>query len=226
MRPEITEQETIESLGPYFFIQRKAGHRLTNDSVILASFAAESLTDNDTVIDLGTATGAIPLLLSFKISVKYITGIEVDGTAASTAQKNVDANNLSDKIEIINADYRTLPERYPEGAFTAVVSNPPYVKAGAGRVSPKMERAAGRSELFGGLPDLVRTSSHLAGGSGKIFYVFPVSRLAEMLEEAQKNGLKVRRLRFVRTGKAKEASLFLIELGQTGGFAIEEPMFL
>lgn len=225
-RPETTTDEIIESLGPYFFIQRKAGHRLTNDSVALASFTAQSLTENDTVIDLGTATGAIPLLLSFKTNVRHITGVEVDEDSTMTARKNVEANGLSDRVNILNADYRTLVDIYPEGSFTAVVSNPPYTKAGTGRVSPKKERAVARSEVFGGLPDLVRVSSHLAGEAGRIFYVFPASRLSEMMEEAQRSGLQIRRLQFVHTAKEKAASLFLIELGRLGGLLLEEPLFL
>lgn len=225
-RPEADSEETIESLGLYFFIQRKAGHRLTNDAISLASFAAEFLSDDDTVIDLGTATGAIPLILSHTTNVKHITGVEVDEAASITARKNVDGNGLADKIEILNADYRTLVGKYPEGTFSAIISNPPYTKAGTGRVSPEKERAAGRYEVFGGLSDLVRVSSHLAGRSGRIFYVFPVSRLQEMLEEARISGLKVRRLRFVHTGRDKKASLFLIELGRLGGLLLEEPLFL
>lgn len=225
-RPEITLDETMESLGPYFFIQRKAGHRLTSDSVALASFAAQSLTDKDNVIDLGTATGAIPLILSYKTRVRHITGVEIDEAAAGTALRNVETNGLSERIEVIAADYRTLADRYPEGAFSAVISNPPYTKAGTGRISPTRERAAARSELFGGLPDLLEVSNHLAGKDGRIFFVFPVSRLSEMLEGAQKRGLKLRRLQFVHAGPGKEASLFLIELGRDGGFKLEEPLIL
>ncbi|MBI2400676.1 MAG: methyltransferase, partial [Deltaproteobacteria bacterium] len=162
-RPDITEQETIESLGPYFFIQRKAGHRLTSDTVALAEFAAQSLSEKDTLIDLGTATGALALLFSWKTEMKRITGVEVDIEAAEAALRNIDVNGLADRVSIIKADYRDLAGMYPEGAFTAVASNPPYTKAGTGRVSPLMQRAIARSEVLGGLPDLLRASKHLAG---------------------------------------------------------------
>lgn len=220
--PLITTDETLESLGPYFFIQRKAGHRLTSDSVALSEFASSSLTENDTVIDLGTATGAIALLLAWKSAAKSITGVEIDRGAFETASRNVEANGLDERVKVINADYRDLPAVFPEGSFSAVVSNPPYTKAGTGRVSPDKERAIGRSEVMGGLSDLLKVSVHLAGKAGKIFYVFPTSRLSEMMEEASSFGLNVRRLRFLRTGPEKNASLFLVELGGQGGLAIEE----
>lgn len=222
MRPFVTDEETLESLGPYFFIQRKTGLRLTSDTVSLAEFASETLTENDTVIDLGAATGAIALLLAAKTKAKSITGVEVDEKAFETALRNVEANGLGGRVSVVNADYRDLPSRYQEGSFTTVVSNPPYTKAGTGRVSPKKERAAAMCEVMGSLSDLVRVSKYLAGDSGKIFYVFPVSRLAEMFQEACARGLNVRRLRFLRGAPGKKASVFFVELGRDGGCVLEE----
>lgn len=224
--PEIASDETIETLGPYFFIQRKAGPRLTSDTVALADFAAGALTENDTVIDLGTSTGALALLVSFKAGARRICGVEIDDEAASVARRNVEANGLNDRIEIVTADYRELAGRYARGSFSAVVSNPPYTKAGQGRVSPKKERAGARCEMFGGLEDLVAASAHLAGDDGRIFFVFPVARLSEMMEEAGRQGLKVRRLVFAHPGPKRPASVFLVELGRQGALEIGGPVFL
>lgn len=214
-----------ENLGPYFFDQKKAGLRLTSDSVALAQFAAQSLTGDDTVIDIGTATGAVLLMLAWKTQTRSLTGVEVDKDACAAAERNVAANGLEGRVAVVNADYRDLPGMYAEGAFKAVVSNPPYTKAGAGRLSPKAGRAAARSEVMGSLADLVRVSRHLAGKEGRIFLVYPVERLSELLAQAGKSGLKAIRLRFIHTGKAKEARLFLVELGSGGGLEIEEPLF-
>jgi len=218
----VKDDETLERLGPYFFIQKKAGLRLTGDTVSLSDFAAQTLTENDTVMDLGTATGALALLLAWKTGAKSITGVEVDEKAFEAASRNIDANGLAGRVSVINADYRGLPSLYTEGSFTAVVSNPPYTKAGAGRVSPEKERAAARSEVMGTLADLLRVSKYLVGDSGKIFYVFPVARLSEMLEEACACGLNLRRLRFLRAASGKKASVFLVEFGKEGGCSLEE----
>ena len=74
---------------------------------------------------------------------------------------------------------------------------------------------------MGGLSDLLKVSRHLAGTSGKIFYVFPASRLSEMMEEASLIGLNVRRLRLLRSAPFKTASLFLVELGCEGGLNLK-----
>lgn len=218
-------EETFEKLGPYGFIQKKKGHRLTQDTVLLSEFLLP-LDETDSVIDLGTGTGAIPLVLAWKTGVSRIEGVEVDDVAASIAQRNIEANNLSSRISITKKDFRDLPGLYPEGAFSVVVSNPPYVKAGSGRMSPVHERAVARGEVMGGLKDLVEVSSHLAGKDGKIFYVFPVLRLFELIGEIKEMRLKARRLKFVHTKPDKTARLFLIEAGRTGELKIEEPVFL
>ncbi|HEY4708005.1 MAG TPA: methyltransferase [Thermodesulfobacteriota bacterium] len=220
-RPEISPDEILESLGPYFFVQRKAGHRLTGDTLSLAEFAIPTLTDKDTVIDLGTGTGALPLLFAWKTKVRRITGVEIDAGTAATANKNVSANGIEHRVEILKRDYRELKSVYPEGAFSVVVSNPPYTKAGTGRISPKKERAGARAELFGGLSDLIDISAYLAGGDGRVFYVFPKARLSEMLEGLGRAGLDARRVRFISSKPGKEPDLFLIEAGRGGGLRIE-----
>lgn len=221
-RPQVSEGETLERLGPYFFLQRKAGHKLTGDSVELAEFAAPSLDETDTVIDIGTGTGAIPLMLAWKSRAGRITGVEIDGEAARTARKNVEANALSGRVGIMDRDFRELRECFPEGSFTAVISNPPYGKAGAGRISPVRERAAARAELHGGLADLVSISAYLTGGKGRVFFVFPTARLQEMLSELGKYGLRPTRLRFLGEEQGRTPRLFLIEAGSGKGLKIEQ----
>ncbi len=221
-RPRISEGETLERLGPYFFVQRKTGQRLTGDTVELAGFAAPSLHENDSIIDIGTGTGAIPLILAWKSGAGKITGVEIDGEAAGTAKKNVRANSLSGRIDIMNRDFRVLRECFPEGAFTAVISNPPYGKAGAGRISPERERAAARTEVHGGLADLVSISAYLTGRKGRVFYVFPTARLKEMLSELGNAGFRPTRLRFLAEKEGRAPRLFLIEAGREKGMEIEQ----
>lgn len=223
--PSISEEETVEELGPYFFIQKKTGHRLTVDSVLLADFIA-SPEESDSVIDIGTGSGAIPLMLSYKTGSGNIVGVEIDPESALTAKRNVVANGLASRITIVESDFRELKGVFSEGSFQRVVSNPPYVKTGTGRLSPHRGRDAARSELKGNLADLVEISRHLAGSTGRIYFVFPVRRLFEMLGEVKKAGLNAGRLRFVHTDPKKPAKLFLIEAGRGLVLKTEEPVFL
>lgn len=220
-KPHISEGETLERLGPFFFVQRKAGQRLTSDTVELAEFAAPALHENDSIIDIGAGTGAMPLILAWKSGVGKITGVEIDEGAAGTARKNVEANGLSSRIDFVKADFRSLKERFRQGEFTAVISNPPYGKAGAGRISPKSERAAARAEVHGGLADLISISAYLTGGKGRVFYSFPTARLPEMLIELGKSGFRPARMKFLGKKPGRAPKLFLVEARKEGGMEIE-----
>ncbi|MBI4949212.1 MAG: methyltransferase [Deltaproteobacteria bacterium] len=214
----------MEKIGPYSFIQG-SGQKVTNDPLLLADFVLP-LNADDRVIDLGTGTGIIPLLLASKSRAKRITGVEIDTEACSVFERNIADNGLEGMVEAVLSDYRDLKSIYKAGSFSLVVANPPYIKAGAGRVSPKKQRAVARSEVKGTLKELIDISKYLAGEKGRVAYVFPVARLFEMLGEARVAGLKVRRLRFIHTSRLKPAKLFLIEAGQEGGLVIEEPVNL
>ncbi|MBI5643885.1 MAG: methyltransferase [Deltaproteobacteria bacterium] len=217
--------EAVEKIGPYTFSQEGTGQRLTQDPMLLADFALP-LKKEDSVMDIGTGAGVIPLLLAWKSAVSEIVGVEIDGLAAELAVRNVEENRLASRIRIVKRDFRDLKEEFSEGSFSLVVSNPPYIKKGSGRVSPGKERAIARSEVHGELKELLAISKYLIGKGGRVCYVFPVARLFEMLKEVREAGLKARRLRFIHTSPKKAAKLFLIEAGYGGELFIEEPVYL
>lgn len=213
-----------EELGPYSFTQPTSGQRITTDSLCLLDFILP-LGQDDTVIDLGAGAGLIPLMLAWRTPATRIVGIEIDPQACAIATKNVAANSLEKRITIINDDLREAVNIFAEGSFRIVASNPPFRKAGAGRQSPDSRRELARAETAT-LKELIEVSKHLAGRDGRIFYVFPVSRLFEMLREGKAAGLTPARLRFVHTKADAAAKFFLIELGRDGALVIEEPVIL
>ncbi|MBI5598742.1 MAG: methyltransferase [Deltaproteobacteria bacterium] len=211
LKKTIATAGAAEGIGPFTFTQAK-GQRLTYDSVLLAGFLPP-LGKNDAVVDLGTGSGVIPLILCSRSGAGRIVGVEVDGESAEIAGKNVRRNGLRARVEIINRDWRELKDVYPPGSFSVVVSNPPYMKRGEGRVSPARQRALARYETAGTLSDLVEISVYLAGASGRIFYVYPARRFEELILELEKRGIKPLRVAFARTG-GKNPKIFLIEAGK------------
>jgi tRNA1Val (adenine37-N6)-methyltransferase len=208
--PDALADVTVEPLGPFTFFQKKRGHRVTGDSLILADFVLP-LNKDDTVVDLGTGTGIIPLLLAWKSPVRRIVGVEVDRGSSLVALRNVETNGLKSRVNIIEKDWRELSSLYPEGAFPVVVTNPPYVKKGAGRISPVNERAVARSEVMGTLEELLNVSAYLAGPAGRICLIYPVTRFSDVMGGLKNAGLRPRRVRFVKTAPGKVQKLFLME---------------
>lgn len=212
---------SFENIGPYTFLHHGLGQKVTTDAFVLADFVLP-LRDSRNIIDIGTGTGIIPFLLAWRTTIPKITGVEVQAGLAQSARDNIETNNLQDRIEIVEKDYRELPDIFPEGCFDLVVSNPPYMKQGEGRLSPVPERAIARAEVMGGLSDLVRVSSHLAGDSGRVCFVYPFRRYSEVLSALGTSGLVPVKVRFVQMGSGKDPSLFLIEASRTGQGPLKE----
>jgi len=233
-RPGPSTSFTVEALGPFKFYQSAHGHRLTTDSVLLAGFvlddAAVAATDRaarfNKVADLGAGTGAIALMMAAKEKRARFTCFEIDPALAALAQRNIEENGLGERVEVAEGDLRAQCLEYPAGAFSLAVSNPPYVKKGAGRVSPVPERAVARSERMCPLPGLLSAAARLIGPEGRAAFVYPAARLEEMLGGLEKAGLKPLRLRFVHTREGREARLFMVEAGRTGEMKVEEPLYL
>ncbi len=214
----------VEKIGRYSLIQSGSGQKLTEDTLLLADFILP-LEKDDIVADLGAGTGALALILASRSHVGRIVCVEVQRPLCGLALKNISINGLTDRVEVVERDFRELASIYPEGSFSVAASNPPYVKAGTGRVSPVKGRAISRTGILGGLGELIDASKHLCGPYGRICYVFPARRLDEMCAEIERAGLRKRRLRLIYTRRDSEAKLFLIEAGKRGELKVEEPVY-
>ncbi len=219
---------TTERLGPYTFKQKRGGHRLTTDTVLLADFVAP-LGEGVRVVDLGTGYGPLPLMLAAKNPSATFVCVDIDDDALAVADVNIRANSLAERVKLIESDWRKLPESLAQGSFDLVVSNPPYVKAGSGRLSPDPMRAMARTEVFGTLTELVGVSAYLLKSGGSICYVYPFIRYEEMLRALKDNGLALSRLRFVHDRKGCEARVFLVEARfaeESDRINVEAPLYL
>ncbi|MFQ5587013.1 MAG: Eco57I restriction-modification methylase domain-containing protein, partial [Thermodesulfobacteriota bacterium] len=136
-------------------------------------------------------------------------------------------NNLTETVELVRADYRELKRLFMRGSFDLIISNPPYVKEGCGRVSTITERAIARMEQIGSLGELIEISAYLLSREGRVCYIYPVSRLKELLSAIHTEGLTAGRIRFIHPKEAGPAELFLVEANYSRQeTVIESPIFL
>ena len=211
----VNSDETIEELGSLKIIQKKKGYRFSADSVLLAGFALP-LSQSDTVIDLGTGSGVVPLILAQKTPVRNIIGIEIQEGLADIAIRNIELNNLSARIKIVRGDFRELEQisclEIKEGSFSVVMSNPPYTAAGSGRVSPFSEKAVAKTEIACTLSDVIISAKYLAAKNGRVILIYPVLRLQEMFSVINDNKLVISRLENVCPEQGCAVKRFLIEV--------------
>ena len=86
--------------------QDDEGFQFGIDAVILSNFAGKILKKKDSLVDLCTGNGIIPLLVEKKITEGKIFGVEIQKHSAELAVKSVLENHLSEKIQIINNDLK------------------------------------------------------------------------------------------------------------------------
>jgi len=219
--------ETLDELrlGGLRIIQKKNGYRFSVDPVLLCAFG--HLRRGETVADLGTGSGVLPLLLAERSAAGGITGIELQPSLADCARRNVRLNGMENRVRILEGDLRRLNlELYQR--FDAVFANPPFRKPETGRKSPDPQRAGARHELSGCLEDFLKTAFLLLKDGGRFYLVFPAERLAELLEEVRRERLEPKRLRCVHSRQGESAKLVLVEGRKRGrtGMVVDSPLVL
>jgi len=119
----LNENERIDDLQckGLKIIQKKDGFCFGLDAVLLANFA--DIKKGDTVIDLGTGTGIIAILIAGKTEAKSIIGLEIQEEMAEMAQRSVKLNNLEDRVKIVCGDIKNSVEMFGASKFDVVVTN-------------------------------------------------------------------------------------------------------
>jgi tRNA1Val (adenine37-N6)-methyltransferase len=195
--------------------QKRKGYRFSVDSILLGDFAREKAAGR--VIDLGTGSGILAVLLSRIEAVREIMGIEVQEDLAALAQKNILYNTCGDKVTIIRADIRELKEQFSATSFDAVISNPPFYPVKSGLLNEDSGKAVSRHELHGTLADFLNISAYLLKRNGAFLTIYPCSRIGDLIEELRTAKLEPKTLRFIHPNIEEPANLVLVEGIKGGG---------
>ena len=209
---ELKENERIDDLEfkNLKIIQNKDGFCFGIDSVLLSDFAKD-MRYNSRVIDLGTGTGIINILLSGKTKAKEFVGVEIQEEVAEMAERSVKLNNLEKKIKIINENIINLKNIYKPKCFDTVVTNPPYKKLNTGLVNDENKKIISRHEITANLEDFIQISSYLLKDYGELYMVHRPERLVDIFSIMRKEKIEPKLIKFVYPNKNKKANLVLIK---------------
>ncbi len=194
--------------------QNRAGYRFSIDAVLIAGLTIPS--PDDTILDLGTGCGIIPLILAYRHPKIKVYGVEVQQQLADLATINVEENRMKDRITIHCMDMKKLKHDMMSGPVDLVVSNPPYRKAESGRINPDQQRAVARHEIKATLSDVVETAQRMLRTAGRFVTVYPAERMADILIQMRSAGLEPKSLRTVHSDRHTDAKLIIVE-GKKGG---------
>lgn len=228
MEVELISGERIDDLqrNGYRIIQNRNGFCFGMDAVLLSGFVHAK--KKDRIIDLGTGTGILPLLMHAKTGSRDITGLEIQEKSADMAARSVRLNGLEEDIRILKGDIRNVEELFPPKSFDIVTSNPPYMKQSGGLQNPEEEKAIARHEILCSFEDVAKAASYLLKDGGKFFLVHRPERLAELIFVMKEYRLEPKRMKLIHSFLEEKAVMVLIEAASGGGtfLTVEKPLII
>ncbi len=228
MQVSLKENERIDDLqrAGLKIIQNSESFCFGMDAVLLSHFA--SVPDNGSLLDLGTGTGIIPILMSALTNAAHLTGLEIQEESADMACRSVKMNSLEDRVSIVRGDIKEAGGIFPLASFDVITCNPPYLQENHGITNPRDAKAIARHELLCTLEDVIKTSEMLLKPGGHFFMVHRPFRLSEIMCGMHDHHLEPKRMRLVYPMADKEPNMVLIE-GVRGGnmrITVEKPLIL
>jgi len=199
--------------GRVRFVQPRSGLRVNIDPVLLALFLRGRL-GSSRVADLGSGVGILPLLLASDGASGPFWAVELQASLAALARENARLNGLGeDRLRVEAADLRDWGP--PSGPLDWVVSNPPFLPVGKGRVSPDPLRAHAVHELSCSFADLLRAAARTLRPGGRLAFIHAGDREAELSAALGASGFALERRRRVVSGRGEgpRRVLFQARLG-------------
>mgnify|MGYP002333321524 FL=1 len=224
MKPE-ERLDDLQVKG-YHIIQNPSKFCFGMDAVLLSNFAR--VKKGEKVLDIGTGTGIIPILLEAKTEGEHLTGLEIQEESADMARRSVAYNHLEDKIDIVTGDVKEAVNLFGSVFFDVVTTNPPYMIGAHGLQNKDSAKAIARHEVLCDLDDILRESAKVLRPGGRFYMVHRPFRLAEILSKMCAYKIEPKRMRLVHPYIDKEPNMVLIE-GSRGGnsrMTVEPPLIV
>ena len=196
------------------------------DSVILANYSDVRLRDKK-IVDFCTGNGVVPMILSRRTN-SNIIGVEVQEKLCDLANKSIEYNKLSDRIDIICSDVKDYCREHIN-EFDLVLCNPPYFKVEDNSTfNDSYEKKIARHEVLINLDEICECAKKVLKDNGKFCIVHRSDRLMDVLEAFKNNKIEPKRIKFVYDNIEKESTLILVEGQKCGkvGLKVDKPLVL
>lgn len=224
----VLPHERVDDLqrNGYGIIQDPGRFCFGMDAVLLSGFA--KVKEGETVVDLGTGTGIIPILLEAKTAGAHFTGLEIQPESADMARRSVEYNGIGDRVSIVTGDIKEASRIFGAASVDVVTTNPPYMIGQHGMVNDADAKTIARHEVLCTLDDILRESARLLKPQGRFYMVHRPFRLAEIFCKMVEYHIEPKRMQLVYPYVDKEPNMVLIE-GMRGGksrITVEKPLIV
>lgn len=218
MNVELKENERIDDLEfkNLKIIQNKNGFCFGIDSVLLSDFS-KNIKKDSKVLDLGTGTGIISILLCGKTNLREIIGVEVQKEVYNMACRSAKLNDIEDKFKLINENVLNLENIFENGYFDVIVTNPPYKKQNTGIKNEDNRKLISRHEILANLEDFIRVSNKMLKDKGEFYMVHRPERMVDIFALMRKYKIEPKEVRLVFSNEKNPPKMVLIKGIKNGG---------
>ncbi|MBT8220582.1 MAG: methyltransferase [Bacteroidia bacterium] len=203
-------ESTVKKRDPFYFKsftveQEGATMKVGTDGVLLGAWA--NVTKVKRVLDIGTGTGVIALMIAQRQPKASVIGVEIDPNAYEVAVKNFQSSNWSSRLKVINQSIQDFSQN--ESTFDLIVCNPPFFTGGT--LSNNADRAEVRHTIKLPHNDLLRSIRKLLSSEGRFCVVLPLLEGLRFKEMAESAGLYCSKLTEVKGHVDKNVERVLLE---------------
>ena len=191
--------------------------KVGTDGILLGAWC--DVIHAESVLDLGTGTGLLALMIAQRNLHAGVTGIEIDASTAAVASTNFAASPWKERLKAVCSDAMTWSLGCTQ-KFDLIVSNPPYFTEGL--ISPDLKRKSARSGDRFGITEVMDIASHLLSAQGKLNVILPFENEDQYIEQGNKYGLFCKRISRVRHKAGAKRKRSLIEFNRTHPEQINE----
>lgn len=200
--------------NPYFTFKQftirhdRCAMKVGTDGVLLGAWT--DLSHSRQILDIGTGTGLIALMLAQRCPEARITAIDIDTDAIGQAQENIQASPWKERVE---AKLQNICTYTDSGKFDTIVSNPPYFIDSLKCPDHQRNTARHTDTLDAGR--LIRKVAELLTPDGRFSLILPAEQTDELISLAESHGLYPSRQTWVITRPGLMPKRILMEFRKT-----------
>lgn len=178
--------------------QDRCGMKVCTDACILG--ASTTVENVKNILDIGTGTGLLALMLAQKSSVK-IDAVEIDENAYNQAIGNVSASSFGNKIKVFHQSIQSFIPSNDLVAYDLIISNPPFYQKSLQSTDSQVNKALHAVELS--FEDLIDSVVRLLKLDGRFVVLLPPFEIENLMKIAQKKGLYLSKKLLIRHDESK-----------------------
>lgn len=198
--------------------QQKAAMKVGTDGVLLGAWTP--VVDNQRILDVGTGTGLIALMLAQR-SEAIIDAVEIDEPACEEAQYNFDHSPWSNRLKVFNMDFQVFAN-LPFEPYDLIISNPPFFVN-----SLKTKNAAtsvARHDEMLSFEQLITASRRLLSNTGRFCVIIPFASCIDFRESARLTGFYLRQQTKVIPKSGRSPKRVLLEFAIQPDYPIDNEL--